>query len=76
MKIKFIGSGTFISKGVRFEQNTEVEVADEFGAYIVKTFKAVFVVVPEAKIEVTPVEEEVKVPTRKSRTKKAVPSEE
>lgn len=80
MKIKFIGSGTFISKGIRFEQNAEIDVDDTVYQYLTKSFPSRFVeVAPEVAPEETPeevVEVEVVEPTRKHKSKKTTPVKE
>lgn len=73
MKIKFIGVSDFNSRGHRFASGKEYEVEDEFGAYLLKTFVSMFEAI-KAKPEVVAAKEEA--PTRKTRTKKAVPTEE
>ena len=67
MKIKYIGSGSFHAKGIRFETGGEYEVTDDIGNYLVQTFSVNF--------EVVPVEEKP-APKRAKKVKRAVPEEE
>jgi len=73
MKIKFIGVSDFNSKGYRFAPGKEYEVEDEFGSYLLKTFVSMFEAI---KVEPEVIVDEEESPKRKTRTKKAVPTEE
>lgn len=81
MQVKYIGEVPFNSKGIRYVSGGVHNIPEEIAEYLMKTFVGKFEVVgeevkaPEPEAE-PKVEEEKPKPTRKKRTKKAVPTEE
>ena len=75
MKVKYVGKGSFHTRGLRFNKDEDYDIAQELFDYLTKTFGTLFEVLEVAPKVVEEVKPEVVEKPKPKRAKKSSVSE-